>query len=64
MTKTRNKTGGKAKAPTQHVPVKEGWEHDLDIDDYKINYLVLLHCPKKLETKLRNSERWDEMERN
>ena len=63
--------------PVPLVPVKEDWDHDIDVDDYKSKrksfrerkeaweenrakcyYLVLSHCPKELETELRNSSKW------
>ena len=32
---TNNKFGGTADAPTLNMPVKDDWEHGLDLDDYK-----------------------------
>ena len=81
--RTNSKTGGAIGAPVANEPVVDDWEHDLNVEEYKIKlrafreqeaawnenkakcyYLVLSHCPKELETELRNNSRWEEMESN
>lgn len=52
--KTNNKISGTANAPTPNKPVKEDWEHDLDIDDYKSKRRV--SCKQEASLKDNNAK--------
>jgi len=51
--RTNNNMGGTDADPVPNQPVKEDWDHNLVVDDYKLK----LHCPKELEQELQNSTR-------